>query len=69
MTCPKCGSMYVQAIAEYNSNTKGYGFCKGLLGYVIFGPMGWLCGLCGMGKEKTTTNTLWVCNSCGCKFR
>jgi len=69
MTCPKCGSMNVQAISEYESETQGYGCCKGLLGYLIFGPIGWLCGLCGMGGQRTTTKVLWVCNNCGNKFR
>jgi ribosomal protein L37AE/L43A len=69
MTCPRCGSMNVQAISEYESETQGYGCCKGLLGYLIFGPIGWLCGLCGMGGQRTTTKVLWVCNNCGNKFR
>jgi len=69
MTCPKCGSDNVQAIAETNSKTKGYGCCKGGLGYVLFGYLGLLCGLCGMGKGTSTTNILWICNSCGNKFK
>ena len=69
MVCPRCGSMYVQALTEVESDIKGYGCCKGLIGYLILGPIGWLCGLCGMGEGRTTTRVLWVCNSCGHKFR
>jgi len=73
MICPKCKSENVQAVSqvETTSQTKGFGCCKGGLGAIIFGPIGWLCGLCGMGKGKSTTSTnvLWVCNNCGNKFR
>jgi predicted RNA-binding Zn-ribbon protein involved in translation (DUF1610 family) len=69
MTCPRCGSDNVQAIAELNSKTKGYGCCKGGLGYLLFGWIGLACGLCGMGEEKTSTNVLWVCGNCGNKFK
>jgi DNA-directed RNA polymerase subunit RPC12/RpoP len=69
MICPWCGSENVQVLAELNSKTKGYGCCKGGLGYILFGPIGFVCGLCGMGEEETTTNVLWVCSNCGHKFK
>jgi predicted nucleic-acid-binding Zn-ribbon protein len=69
MICPKCGSQNVQAVSEVNSTIKGFGCCKGALGAFLFGPIGWLCGLCGMGDGRTTTNILWVCENCGYKFR
>ena len=69
MTCPKCGSEKVQAVSEVSSKSKGFGCCKGGLGAILLGPIGWLCGLCGMGKGKTTTNVLWVFSSCGHKFK
>jgi ribosomal protein L37AE/L43A len=69
MQCPKCGSTNVQAVSEITSKTKGFGLCKGSLGAILFGPVGLLCGLCGMGKSKTTTDVLWVCGKCGNKFK
>jgi predicted RNA-binding Zn-ribbon protein involved in translation (DUF1610 family) len=69
MKCPKCGSENISSVSEINTETKGFGCCKGGLGAIIFGPIGWLCGLCGMGKGKTTSDVLHVCNNCGNKFR
>lgn len=69
MQCPRCGNDNLQAITETESDIKGYGAGKGCLGYLIWGPIGLLCGLCGMGKGKTRTKTYWVCNQCGKKFR
>ena len=73
MICPRCGFPNVQAIShiETTQKTKGFGCCKGIIGSIIFGPKGWLCGLCGMGKgkSKSVTNTLWICNNCGNKFK
>ncbi len=73
MHCPKCGSQNVQAVSEVSSSTKIKGFdcCGGLIGYLILGPIGWLCGLCGMGEGRTTSTTslLWVCHDCGKKFK
>lgn len=48
---------------------QGFGFCKGIIGYVCLGPIGILCGLCGMGKGKTWSRSFWVCGSCGYKFK
>lgn len=69
MACPKCGSNNVQVIAENDTKIKGYGICKGLLGVICFGPIGFICGLCGMGKGKSTTNTYRMCIDCGNKFK
>lgn len=69
MYCPRCGSTHVQIVNEVNTETKGYGAGKGCLGYLIFGPIGLLCGMCGMGESKTKTQSYWVCNQCGNKFR
>nr|WP_243206527.1 hypothetical protein [Neobittarella massiliensis] len=69
MKCPKCGSENCQIIQETNGKTKGFGAGKGCLGTLVFGPVGFLCGLCGMGKGKTKTNTYWVCGNCGNKFK
>ncbi|MCL2434028.1 MAG: hypothetical protein FWD16_05865 [Clostridia bacterium] len=71
--CPRCHSTNVQPVNQYETTTttKGFGCCKGFLGFILFGWVGWLCGLIGMGKSKTrtTTNVLWACNSCGRRFK
>ena len=69
MKCPRCGSETCQIITESQMKTKGFGFGKGCCGYLLVGPIGWLCGLCGMGEFKTTTRHFWICNHCGNKFR
>lgn len=61
MQCPKCGSEKCSAVAE----TKGFVAGKGCLGVLIFGPLGFLCGLCGMGKTK---KVFFVCGDCKNKF-
>jgi len=62
--CPKCGSTNIQATTE--GETQGFGAGKGCLGLLLFGPIGFLCGLCGMGKGKT--NAIRMCMACGKKF-
>lgn len=73
MQCPHCGSNQVKAIStiDTQSDIQGYGCCKGACGAMILGPIGWLCGLIGMGggTSTSTTNILWVCESCGHKFK
>ncbi|MBQ7186618.1 MAG: hypothetical protein IJR91_03175 [Ruminococcus sp.] len=84
MICPKCGSENVQAVAEQyttgsfhdNRKTKGFGGCKACIGTMVIGPIGFFCGLCGMGKSKgkitdtrkTKTKVLFCCLNCGNKF-
>ncbi len=73
MVCPKCGSENVtsQVITETSTKgkTKGFGWIKSCLGFLIFSIPGILCGLCGMGKGKTKTKTstrvIHVCQNCG----
>lgn len=65
MACPKCGSENVQVVTE--SKSKGFGAGKGCLGALILGPIGFLCGLCGMGKSKS--NSYRMCIDCGRKFK
>ena len=50
----------------------GYSSGKGCLGWLLFGPVGLLCG--GLGqKQRTSIHTdnklYWICNECGFKFR
>ena len=69
MRCPSCQSENCNIIEETETKMKGYGIFKGCCGYLILGPIGWLCGLCGMGEGRTSRKAYWVCNHCGRKFR
>lgn len=69
MRCPTCGSENCHIIEESETKQKGYGVCSGICGYLLMGPIGILCGLCGMGEGKTTRKAYWVCQGCGKKFR
>lgn len=74
LCCPKCGGKNLQMVSETTSTTTsggGYSGAKGCLGYLMFGPLGLLCGSCGNGaaKTKNTINHFWVCQSCGEKFK
>lgn len=64
MKCPNCGSENVNYIT--NTTTKGFGSAKACCGFLIWGWIGVLCGLCGMGKQNT--KEYWICNNCGNKF-
>ena len=76
MICPKCGSNRVQteAVSEITTKgkVKGFGWIKALFGWLIAGPWGILCGLCGMGKGRTKTTTktkvIHICHTCGHQF-
>lgn len=68
VTCPRCGGMDCQPINETYTKGGGYDAGSGCCGYLLFGPLGLLCGACG--SESRTTNVLyWVCKNCGHKFR
>lgn len=69
MRCPSCGGENCHIIEESETKQKGYGVCSGVCGYIILGPIGFLCGLCGMGEGKTTRRAFWICRNCGRKFR
>lgn len=64
MKCPNCGSEHSHYIT--NTTTQGPSFSKGCCGWIIFGPIGVLCSLCGTGSE---TEEYWICDSCGTKFQ
>ena len=76
MRCPRCGSVYVtsQAVSQTTSKgkVKGFGCIKAFFGWLFFSIPGLLCGLCGMGKEKTrtktTTHIMYICQGCGHRF-
>lgn len=69
MKCPRCGADACQIVTETSSHYKGYGAGKGCLGYLCFGPLGLLCGMCGMGEGRTHSKTYWICHNCGNKFQ
>ena len=72
MICPNCGSDKLQITTETNTQTTGknYSSGQGCLGYLMFGPLGLLCGSCGQKQKTTVTHTnYWVCSHCGNKFR
>lgn len=66
--CPKCKSTKLQALMETDVQG-GYRAGRGCLGYLLFGPLGFLCGACGKkSKIQATNNSLFVCMECGFKF-
>lgn len=70
--CPKCGStdFELAVYSDTKSHGKDFSVGQGCLGYLLFGPLGILCGLCGQGKTTTTTHeTYHVCKHCGNKIR
>lgn len=72
LCCPNCGSEKLNTVTETTSQTygKNYSAGQGCLGYLLFGPLGFLCGLCGANKTTTTsTETSFVCTQCGQKFK
>ena len=74
--CPHCGSINISftpiSATNTTGKTKGFGSISACLGFILFGWVGVLCGLCGMGKGKTTTQTttkvIKVCQNCGYRF-
>ena len=68
MRCSKCGSENCKIINEVHSKGKDFSGSKGCCGYILFGPIGVLCGACGGGRKIHNTH-YWVCNNCGRKWR
>lgn len=68
MKCPKCGSNNLQVTTEVESYGKDYSATKGCLGWLLFGPLGFLCGLCGQNK-KIKSKSMWKCINCGNTFK
>lgn len=60
MKCPKCGSENLQFATSTRSGNSTLDSC---CGYMLFGPLGLLCG-----SNSTETKEFWVCNQCGAKF-
>ncbi len=76
LKCPNCGSANLMHTSVSTTNTtgktKGFGSISACLGFILFGWIGVLCGLCGIGKSKTktqtTTKVIKVCQNCGYRF-
>ena len=49
--CPRCGCPNCQIINESTTTGGDYGVCSGICGYILMGPVGLLCGLCGMDTK------------------
>ena len=68
VTCPNCGSHNCQVINEVHTTGTDFSGGKACCGYLLFGWIGILCGMCGSGKKVHNTN-YWVCNNCGRKWK
>ena len=68
MKCPKCESENCQYVSTTKTSRSGFDFGDACCGSVLLGPIGILCGLCGMSTE-TETKEYWVCHNCGQKFQ
>lgn len=64
MICPKCGSNNCHYVTK--THTSRGSFCDGCCGFILFGPIGILCGLC---DSDSSTKEYWVCENCGSKFQ
>lgn len=70
--CPNCGSHDCEIQVQQNVTSSGSNYSAGMgcLGFLLTGPFGLLCGLCGAGKKTTTTHqSMWVCKKCGNLFQ
>lgn len=63
--CQKCNSQELQIVTE-STVSGGHGGLKACFGFLLFGPIGLLCG---NKKVKTDHKSFWVCSKCGNKFR
>lgn len=64
--CPRCGSRNCFMTIDSKTKTSS-GFWDACCGYILLGPIGLLCGVCG--RDTTTkTKSYWKCGNCGEKF-
>lgn len=59
--CPNCGSPEVFLMTR---ESNGFDASNACCGYIIFGPLGLLCGLSGERESLTTRK----CKNCGYEF-
>lgn len=66
--CPCCKSTKIQAVS-HTEVKGGYRAGRGCLGWLLFGPIGVLCGAFGKKSRITSTSTVrFVCMECGKEF-
>lgn len=63
--CPKCGSDKISLVSD--TQKKGFSTGNACCGYMLLGPLGFLCG--SIGSNKTKTTEYWVCGGCGNHFQ
>lgn len=75
LCCPKCKNTDLQYVStsstQFSATGGGFSGGKGCLGFLLFGPLGLLCGSCGQKQKITSTTTIdeyWICRGCGEKF-
>lgn len=62
VTCPRCGSNKISFVSV--STGPDYSAMGGCCGYIVFGPLGLLCGL----TNKNKTRIVRKCLNCGNEF-
>ncbi len=67
MICPKCGYHYCGMVSEVKTTGSDYSLCQGILGTMLFGPLGTACGW--TDRRETEFSAYWVCKKCGYKFK
>lgn len=66
--CPKCKSEKIQTVMKTDVKG-GYRAGRGCLGYLLLGPLGFLCGALGKNSRiASTNNTMFVCMDCSFNF-
>lgn len=65
--CPNCNSGNCHMVYESATDSTPFSFGNACCGHILLGPIGLLCGFCGMGTSVKTT-TYYKCDSCGTKF-
>lgn len=66
--CPQCKSEKILALPQTDIKG-GYRIGRGCLGYLLLGPLGFLCGALGKKSKISAVNsTAFVCQECGFKF-
>ena len=58
--CPKCGS------TQLSANKRGYNYSEGCCGAFLLGPLGLLCGGCGLTNPNKVIVT---CLKCGKQWK
>ena len=65
--CPRCGCCQCTPFQETVSEGRDFEPGDALCGFLLFGPIGLLCGACNGGR-KSYNRIYWICNECGHHF-